>query len=400
MIERVENIIRREIEFMFGRRIVSSRDCIQLSEEIFRITKARLNPNTLRRFFGLVKTTNSPSGSTMQILCNYCGFLSVEDVQNYKGTIKSEADSPEQKNLLNYLVNLFRETPVENERNETFKSVVKQTILFIHQYPGLVDKFQSMIAKTKKGQDYYFEGFAQIDRLNSCYGDGLRYYLNERHDPETQIFGHSLLVFRYWLTEDDLNMERHFQEIKNIGHHPSLSYNTSGRYFAALLYYSSTKGEISSETLMSIYNYNITLEGIDTTTQIDFETIIAEALILTGSFEEGLYYADMALKKLQTIPGPDESILHNLHLLQSWAMYITGDYKNADLIYKRIRPTSFSFLKKQMQTILYGFLTEKLNKDVEEPDNQIFLLIRETGFSKLKKFSSIKGQLLKSIDSG
>lgn len=385
---------------MFGRRIVSSRDCIQLSEEIFRITKARLNPNTLRRFFGLVKTIYSPSASTMQILCNYCGFLSVEDVQSYKGTIKSEADSPEQKNLLNYLVNLFRETPVENERNETFKSLVKQTILFIHQCPGLVDKFQSMIAKTKNGQDYYFEGFAQIDKLNSYYGDGLRYYLNERPDPEAQIFGHSLLVFRYWLNEDELNLERHFLELKNIGHHPSLSYNASGRYFAALLYYSNTKGETSSETLLSIYNYNTTLEGIDVTTQIDFEIVIAEALILTGNFGEGLYYADMALKKLQTIPGSDDSILQNLHLLQAWAMYITGDYKNADLIHKSIRPTSFNFLKKQMQTILYGFLTEKLKKDVEELDNQTRLLIKETGFSKLKKFLSIKDQLVQSIDSG
>ncbi len=400
MTERVENIIKREIEFMFGRRIVSSGDCIQLSEEIYGITKSRLNANTLRRFFGLVRTIYAPSASTLKILCTYCGFSSIEDVQHYKEALHSETDSPEQKSLLNYLVNLFRETPVENERNETFKSVVKQTIVFLLQHPDLVDKFQSMIAKTKNGQDYYFEGFSQIDNLNSYYGNGLRYFLKEKTEPQAQILGHSLLVFRYWLTEDEPNMEHHFQELSNFEHLPSFSSNASGRYFASLLYYAEAKGYASSKAITSIQNYYNNLHVCDTASQIDFEMIIAEALILTDNLEEGLYYVDTALKKVQDISINDKSIVQNLYLLKACAMVKTGDSKSAELFYLRIRPTLFDFLKKKMQTILYGFLTETLKRNVGTVDNQSVALINETGFSNLKKFIGIKDTLEKFIDSG
>jgi hypothetical protein len=76
----VESAIKEEIVNIFGRRIVSSRDCIQLSDEIFQKTRLQLNPNTLRRFFGLVKAAYPPSHSTLTILSKYCGFQSVEEV--------------------------------------------------------------------------------------------------------------------------------------------------------------------------------------------------------------------------------------------------------------------------------------------------------------------------------
>jgi hypothetical protein len=64
----VEVLIRNEMEHVFGRTIVSSRDCIQLSHDVFQKTRCQLNPNTLRRFFGLVKATYPPSHSTLTIL--------------------------------------------------------------------------------------------------------------------------------------------------------------------------------------------------------------------------------------------------------------------------------------------------------------------------------------------
>ena len=73
----IESAIKEEIVNIFGRRIVSSRDCIQLSDEIFHKTKLQLNPNTLRRFFGLVKAAYPPSHSTLTILSKYCGSIPI-----------------------------------------------------------------------------------------------------------------------------------------------------------------------------------------------------------------------------------------------------------------------------------------------------------------------------------
>ncbi|MEO6000840.1 MAG: hypothetical protein ABIN89_28595 [Chitinophagaceae bacterium] len=381
----VEDIIKREIELMFGRRIASSRDCIQLSEEIFRITHARLSHNTMRRFYGLVKTDYSPSHSTIQILCNYCGFLSIEDVENYSTEKNSFSDSQEQKSLLNYLVNLFSESPVDDEINETFKSVVKQTILFLNHHPALVEKFQSMVAKTKKGQDYYFESFVNIDRLNSFYGNGLRYYLNEKDGPEAKVFGNSLLVFRYWLTEDEINLERHFRLVNINSLYSSNANNSQSRYFASLLFYEHAKGISSTNTVASIQEYYAEMHKEDMAAQIHFEITIAEALILTGIYDEGLLYTNSAMKKINNADDIEESALQNVYLLQAVALYKTNNLESAKETYGRIRPSAFNFLSKKLHTILYGFLSGELGKNSNEPDESAGLLILETGFSRLAK---------------
>ena len=74
--------IKHEIQRFYGRQILSSRDCIILSEEIFYKTGEKLNPNTLRRFFGLVKADYPPSRATLDILAKYCGFNNFEQVHD------------------------------------------------------------------------------------------------------------------------------------------------------------------------------------------------------------------------------------------------------------------------------------------------------------------------------
>src|SRR5438309_7141696 len=103
----VEALIKTEIEHIFGRSIVSSRDCIQLSYDVFQKTKCQLNPNTLRRFFGLVKATYPPSHSTLTILSKYCGFYSVDEVI----TLRKEDNAPDidPENVLHFMVSLFRD---------------------------------------------------------------------------------------------------------------------------------------------------------------------------------------------------------------------------------------------------------------------------------------------------
>lgn len=102
----VESLIKNEIEHVFGRSIVSSGDCIQLSYDVFQKTSCQLNPNTLRRFFGLVKANYPPSYSTLTILSRYCGFHSIDEVAILH---KEETrQNPDSGNVLHYMVSLFR----------------------------------------------------------------------------------------------------------------------------------------------------------------------------------------------------------------------------------------------------------------------------------------------------
>jgi hypothetical protein len=55
--------------------------------------------------------------------------------------------------------------------------------------PGAFDRFQRAIAKTRNGQEFYFEQFVNLDELNSFYGDGLRYYFmkNKLRTPRFSV---------------------------------------------------------------------------------------------------------------------------------------------------------------------------------------------------------------------
>ena len=89
----IHNIIVHEVVRTFGRQIVSSRDCIQLSEDIFEKTRDQVSPNTLRRIFGLVKADYPPSYGTCQILMRYCGFTTVEELVKFRQTQSGDGDA-------------------------------------------------------------------------------------------------------------------------------------------------------------------------------------------------------------------------------------------------------------------------------------------------------------------
>src|SRR3954447_26003216 len=76
--------LKEEIEETFGKKINVSRDCILLSEEVYGKISLTVNPNTLRRLFGLIKSDYSPSYTTLDILSRYCGFASFEEFKRLK----------------------------------------------------------------------------------------------------------------------------------------------------------------------------------------------------------------------------------------------------------------------------------------------------------------------------
>ena len=111
--------------------------------------------------------------------------------------------------------------------------IVQQTIIFLERNPSLIDRFQREIATTKGGQYYYYERCVNMDRLNGYYGDGLKYYLRGKNNNESKIFANSLLVLRYWMTEDLSLLEKHMKEALRIYTDTDYSPNTMGRFFCS-----------------------------------------------------------------------------------------------------------------------------------------------------------------------
>jgi len=377
--------IKDEIESVFGRSITSYRDCIDLSDDIFRKTQKQLNPNTLRRIFGLVKADYPPSRSTLAILSGYCGFYSVDDFYGLKQKV-SNTDIVEQEQLLNYVVSLFIETPVKDPFDKAFLTLVKHTICFLNYNTTLADKFLHLVAKTRNGQDFYFEHFVNVDKLNSYYGRGLRYYLHGKRTEEAGMFAHSLATLKYWLNDNREKVLRQADYLlcKKPSPASAAPYMLS-RYFAALLFCSEAASASVDEILIDIYKYYSSLEpGTHREQLVYFEYVISEALILTGHYHDALHYLGNYRKNFIKSEYSNFIInLNNLKLLEALAYYKTGNYETSERIFDEIKTSDFHFLNKQFAGILYLQLMNKLKRKNEKSLETLKKLITQTGFIRL-----------------
>ena len=374
--------LKKEIEQNFGRKISSYRDCIQLVEDIYQKTELNINVNTIRRFFGLVKTNYAPSHSTLAIFSKYCGFSSADELENISLAPISEKDINKEE-VYHYLVSLFKNIPVSDIYVPVMEPIVQQTIIFLERNLSLIDRFQRDVAATKGGQFYYYERCVNMDRLNGYYGDGLKHYLRSKNDNESKLFANSLLVLRYWMTEDLSLLEKHMKEVLRIYAEGNYSPNTMSRYFAARLYYLNAKNESTERTLADIAKYhNTNIHDAKEVSIFSFDLVICEALTLTNQRTEALDWLKKS-KSLSDEKGYKDNnafaILENI-LLNSKGPAKTRNYILNSKRNKRYHSVHSALNKKYLRILQLTLKSEK--KEV----NELNTLVEATGYRKALTF--------------
>lgn len=379
------NNLREEIERKIGRRILSSADCHQLCAEISKWTQIKIGFNTVRRFFSLMKADHQPSLYTLNTLSSYCGFSSYDDfVKNRANTPVPESGNG--SGLLNYLIMLFKNMEIIDVNDATYFNLVQHTINYLEQHTYLIDRFQKEIAQTRNGQLFYFEQFIHIDRLNSFYGDGLRYYLYEKRGPAAQLFARSLLCFKSWLTMKDEEVKQHYSALEEYVPDKGIKPSISGRYFASCLFYADIMKEDKEAIMIKARQFYATVipHKEHYASFYCFEIILSEALILTGQFEEALFYIDELFVKLKRyVPSYiDVVLLETILLYKAIVCVHTGKRSKANEILTELMPYNFCFLSKQYLTILYMQL-KRLTRNSHCDEEQLQHLISQTGFTRL-----------------
>ena len=370
--------LRKELENSFGRKVLSSRDCLQMVDDIYQKTGYTINTNTLRRFFGLIKTDYNPSPSTLAILLKYCGFNSIDELQKISSTINTDT-SINKEEVHHFLVSLFKNLDTDEDNSPVIDSLVNQTILFLERNPSMIDRFQREIADTAAGQYYYFERAVNMDRLNGYYGDGLRLYLRAKNNNEAIVFANSIQVFRHWLTYETEQVEAAMSAIRTITATNSFPPHIFARYIAARLYYAHIKGEAIDKITAEASKYymaSISRSGILSS---DFELIVTEALILTNHYTEGREY----IKKGRSRLSGTKKSAENENLFSFWEKMINSKRNTAlKVILAPPKPNlnpvlSISPLTKRYYTLLNWVATFKTKS------SNFSALIRETGFYRL-----------------
>jgi hypothetical protein len=372
--------LKKELENSFGRKIVSSRDCIQMVEDIYQKTGDTINANTLRRFFGLVKADYPPSSSTVTILSRYCGFNSMDDIEQLS-TVEDPAHNINKEEVVRYMVSLFRSTQVMANQENTFYPLVEQSIIFLERNFTLIDKFQREIAKTTTGQYYYYEKFPNLDRLNGYYADGLRHYLLAKKTEEGKLFANSMLVFRYWLTKNKERLLTHMADIIHIVPAANVQDHILGRLIAAKLYYANVKG-IPIEKILAEskrYHAGIIADREDSSFAFpDYELIICEALLLTGHYDEGAEYIWHGKTYLST-SGQDKNTLFNL-----WEEFLNSRREGKIRKKEHSHDQSYYNTFSRKYTMIIKLLSvNNLQRRTASREEQLEDLIRETGYKRL-----------------
>jgi hypothetical protein len=380
-------LLKREVEKKFGRKILSSADCHSLSNEIMQWSQIKISFNTLRRFFNLMKADHQPSMYTLNALSGFCGYSSFDNFITSRSNLNLNGEPEEASGLLNYLVLLFKNTEVSNVNDVTYFSLVQQTIYYLEQHAYLIERFQKEIAGTQNGQRFYFELFINIDKLNSFYGDGLRYYLHEKRDAEAQLFAHSLLCFKSWLVRDDEAVRQHYAILLRYEVTKLMQPSVCARYFASQLFYADVMGLDKEPILDRARQFYASIVPLKDhyASFYCFEIILSEAIMLTGQqYEEATYYIDALFIKLKRyVPSYiNVALLETVCLFRAIVFAHTGRKQKAIEILCDIVPIKFCFLSKQYLNILYLQLKSALrNKNVEQ--EQTRYLIQQTGFIRL-----------------
>jgi hypothetical protein len=380
--------LRKEIENTFGRKVLSSRDCLQLVDDIYHKTGYTVNANTLRRFFGLVKTQYSASPSTLTILSKYCGFGSVDELsQLSKIPPASDKKDLAADEVLHFLVSLFKNLPVAEGHNPTAESVILQTVSFLDRHPELIDPFQRDIARTVAGQYYYYELSVNMDQLNGYYGDGLLYYMRSRHTDDAQLFAHSLQVFRYWLTGNRAGMDKHMQVLQTLTITNACPSHVLGRLIAARIFYAQVCHEPVEPILADATKYLVSLlagsRDIPIPTYPDFELAVCEALVLTGMEEEGAEYIRRG-KSLLAFSRQDNPV----NPFAMWE-YIISNRKESlrrQLPGKKtgLLPSYNYYLHRKYNNLVLLTLT----KHTQRQQQQLDQLVTETGYTTFRNIKS------------
>lgn len=381
-------VLKTEVEQTFGRPVFTSKDCIQLSDEIFAKTKVQVSPNTLRRLFGLVKADCDPSKSTLNILAKYCGFHSIGSIPEEINADHSTRNL-DKESILHFLVHLFEEVPMHEMKQEAYLVLLKHTLFILNRDEHLAKDFQRQIAKTLNGQLFYFEQFVNLDKLDGYYGDGLRYYANEKNTPEAECFVYSLLVFRYWLTEESEKLREAYKHLQKYKGYKFRTADLCGKFFSASLLYAYTTGESRLQLLQEVQKSHMALSARKEKANDfpSFEHQVAFALVLTEQYAEALYFIHFALENYHKNPLYEGlGYYHIIYLLKGIAHVGVGERRKAEKIYDTIKSVDFGFRSKKLSTLLFLLLANKLRKKIHGKEDQLAALVQDTGF---KRFQSL-----------
>ena len=328
----------------YGTPIESLNDVLALQISIEKTIGQNISTQTLRRFFGLVKSATNTSLTILNICSNYCGFLDWENFcsrsttanHNFKLlTVKEEA------NIYKDFFNIQIPAISKQHWNEGYFYACKNIFKRLFDCVDLYDELVPTLLKNEAGISYGMERFIPINGLCKGFDRGYELYLQVKKKPQEQIFGNCILFLGAAFSLNIKNAKIYLDRINsnNIlqSNHPFVF----ARYLGSnILYYHLINDEKNKQVWLNKIEEINRLEpnkfGFETFNNL-FELMIAEYLYLANEYELAYKYMQVTLLKFNNAPKAEindfwyqttQILLYSLKLQLSYKIDLDKNIQN------------------------------------------------------------------------
>ncbi|MDO7846943.1 hypothetical protein Q5H92_11285 [Hymenobacter sp. M29] len=290
--------LREAVAARFGQplRYPSHCDALELELQQNAATAGRrLSPSTLRRFFGLVDKDGGYHLHTLDTLARYAGHADFAAFgQSVSGMALQQSAAP-QNATTDIPELLAMEQLAYPER--LLLGYFLGRITRPAQPGGPAAPLALQLATHPAGQEFYVESFVDLAHLTGAFGEVLATYLQHKHTPEAQLFGHAALFLAEFLAQDEPAWRQRLAVVRALPVPPEVhAFPRGRRAFAEIVtaWHEAPNGVVPAELLTQIRQEAATvprtvvpqapLPAFYNLFPAGYHFFVAEALFLTGQF--------------------------------------------------------------------------------------------------------------------
>lgn len=314
----------------FGKDISSHYDVLQLQEAIIKESGKRISSQTIKRFFGLIKSTSKSDPATLDALAGYLHFSSFKDLKKWREIASSKGTLEGNEWASEIILQILKDIKPENLHEPGLLQLIKNLFILFERHPELPSIVYPRLAASEFGRRYFFEQFIHYDALAFHYGMGLEHYLVNENVREHRAFAYSMLCMQSFLTNKAESCKYYFQKIaayteeEMANYHPFLI----GRYYGCRVYMNAFEGLNSAAYVHEQVQLLMTTERNATDLYHGYpcaEMVFAESLIFTGHFQEA--YSLLNSEKVRNYDHPpymDRAFKTHLQIIRLMAGLFCG----------------------------------------------------------------------------
>ncbi|KFC21121.1 hypothetical protein [Epilithonimonas lactis] len=374
----VVNQLRKNIEKQFGKDIKTATDCDNLVSVILRDCKTNISSQTLRRFFGLIKTTTGSSQFTLDLLSQFCGY----------SNLKAFRDACNNQELEQFFGNSENTGHHYWDRSEQLcKQIIKSPELLVSTHHRLMS--------FPMARKYFMENHPLRDLLGSVYTQYFSAYLKYNTSNEAKIFAYGFLFQSSFLLQNTEMMDLYYKKVRETELSDEVHVIPAGLKYGVQLLYADSAGNdhLFEKYFAEMKKTRLLYRKASQKSVCSFESTVLESLIFTNRTKEMKFLIDNNTFQVSNDKDYIPSKRKETHdevwkILCAVAYQKMGDKKNTERFLNQINVKNLGTGWEKYYSLLYYsvyFHSAQLDQKIE-CISKFKILIDETYFSYYQKY--------------